>query len=340
MRRVVVDGYGKYVGKEANRIVIKEKRKTVATYTVDNLRQLVVSGGGAIGIDAINLLAENGVDLIVLNRFGKVTARLSFPEMRTVHTRKEQYYAYNDTRSFKLAYQFIYAKARNQYSLLGTWAKTRKDSDIRKAEKIMEHRKKIEEYMKNFEDISADCIDNVRNEIMGIEGQCSSEYWKGFGLALPSRYEFEGRSGRYASDIVNALLNYGYGILEGEVWRAIHFAGLDPYGGFLHADRPGKPSMVLDLMEEFRQQVVDKTIMTLLVKRKIYPTMDVRDDMYRLPDDVRKLTISEILTKMEEYVTYKEVRMKWCDLILYQARNVAKFLRGEKNDYKGFYLRW
>src|SRR5204862_398077 len=69
-----------------------------------------------------------------------------------------------------------------------------------------------------------------------------------------------GREGRGATDPLNAALNYGYGILYAQVERALLLAGLDPYAGFLHADRPGKPSLVLDLIEEFRQAVVDRTL--------------------------------------------------------------------------------
>jgi CRISPR-associated protein Cas1 len=137
------------------------------------------------------------------------------------------------------------------------------------------------------------------------------------------------------------MLNYGYGILEGEVWRAVHYAGLDPYGGFLHVDRPGRPSMVLDLMEEFRQQVVDKSVFALVAKNVITPTdFELVEGMCRLSDKARKALISEIVGKFESYVRVGDIKLRWCDLILKQTRDVAKYLRGELTKYDAFYLRW
>ncbi|MBU7018228.1 MAG: CRISPR-associated endonuclease Cas1, partial [Theionarchaea archaeon] len=108
------------------------------------------------------------------------------------------------------------------------------------------------------EKIQGTCIDDVRQSLQGFEGNSSRIYWTSLSATFPPDLGFQGRAGRYAQDPINSMLNYGYGILQGEVLRAIHFAGLDPYGGYLHVDRSGRSSLVFDLMEEFRQQVVDK----------------------------------------------------------------------------------
>jgi CRISPR-associated protein Cas1 len=137
------------------------------------------------------------------------------------------------------------------------------------------------------------------------------------------------------------MLNYGYGILESEVWRAVHFADLDPYGGFLHADRPGKPSLVLDLMEEFRQQLIDKSIIKLISRREIEPeNFLITENVCSIDDKARKTLITEVLERLEEYIVVGDEKVKWCDQILNQARNIGKYLRGEIPRYEGFWLRW
>jgi CRISPR-associated protein Cas1 len=137
------------------------------------------------------------------------------------------------------------------------------------------------------------------------------------------------------------MLNYGYAVLESEAWRAIHYAGLDPYGGFLHVDRPGRPSMVLDLMEEFRQQVIDKTIFTFFSRNQVKPRQfTVEDGVCVMDDKPRKLLLSTLLSKMEEHTRYKNKKMRWTDLVLTQARKIGKFLRRETKTYKGFWSRW
>jgi CRISPR-associated protein Cas1 len=279
--------------------------------------------------------------LILIDWKGEVVCRLSSPEMRTVVTRREQYMAYKDTRSGYLAKAFVLAKMRNQKALLGTLAKNRKETNAEVVENIIHFRDVIDGLITKIEDYQPASIDNSRLTMLGLEGSASSAYWDGIKAAVPDELKFDERSGRGALDPFNSMLNYGYGVLEGESWRAVHYAGLDPYGGFLHADRPGKPSMVLDLMEEFRQQLVDRTVLSL-ASRKMVTSKDfqIEEGFCRLSDDARRALLKELLGKMEEYLAVGEERVRWCDLILSKARSIAQYLRGEVNSYDGFYLRW
>src|SRR5207245_10394962 len=114
---------------------------------------------------------------------------------------------------------------------------------------------------KKVRNIEGQAVDECRDTLMGIEGVCGRIYWEAVGEVIRGKTEFLGRAHRGAADAVNAMLNYGYGILYGNVWGAVLNAGLEPFAGFLHVDRPGKPSLVLDLVEEFRQPVVDRAIL-------------------------------------------------------------------------------
>jgi len=338
--RLVVDGYGKYVGKRGNQIVVKLKGKIIDYFLAEDLDQVLITGKGAIGFDALNLMAENGVDLVVINWKGQVSSRLSAPELRTVSTRREQYFAYNDHRGGYLSKQFVFAKIKNQYAVLGTLAKSRAENNPELAEILVQSREKISEFLSKIQKVDNKPIDSVRNELMGLEGNSSSIYWNNITQILDTDLGFVGRSGRGARDGVNAMLNYGYGILMGEVWRAVHYAGLDPYGGFLHVDRPGRPSLVLDLMEEFRQQTIDKVVFRLINRGMVKKgDFSLEENFCRLSDKSRKLLISNVLERFESDVRVGNIKIKWADSILKQARQVAKFLRGE-DDYKGFFLRW
>ncbi len=341
MKRLVVDGWGKFVGKQSERIVVKEKGQTLHQEAVDDLRQVIISGGGSISFDAIELLAAHGVDLVVVNWKGEITARLASRDMRTVQTRREQYYAYREARSGVIAKGIISAKMRNQYAVLGTLAKSRRETSPDVAAKLTDKRESIQTQIKSIESLDDNPIDSIRATIMGIEGISSAQYWGGIAAIIPPEYGFDVRSGRYAGDPVNSMLNYGYALLEAEVWRAVHFAGLDPYGGFLHVDRPGRPSMILDLMEEFRQQLIDKTVFTLVARREVPPDdFAMEERSYRMGDNVRKLLLQTVLERFEEQVRYREESRKWTDMILLQARSLAGYLRGEQVRYEGFYLRW
>jgi len=341
VKRLVVDGFGKFVGKKGDRIVVKEKGSILHHARVEDLRQVVISGSGSISFDALEHLGSHGVDVIVIDWKGMVTARLASREMRTVQTRREQYYAYRDERGGVLAKQFVLAKMRNQYATLGTLAKSRKETSPEVAEELSQRREAVLEQIRRAEEVEEGPVDIIRGSLMGLEGFASTLYWGGICGVVSDEFGFRERSGRYAADPVNAMLNYGYALLEGEVWRGVHYSGLDPYGGFLHVDRPGRPSMVLDLMEEFRQQLIDKAVIGLVTKGSVSPSdFEVAEGVCRMGDSTRKLLLRTVLGRFEHYMRYGGERRRWTDTILLQAREVAKYLRGEAPGYEGFRLRW
>ena len=340
-RRLVVDGYGKYIGRKGDCIVVREKGQTLLTVPAERLRLVLVTGRGSISFDAARLLSEHGVDLILVSRYGRVAGRLSTPVLRTVQTRRQQYYAYNDWRSGYLARQFLLGKARNQAAILRTLAKARAETSPGQAETLRKASNKVSEYVAMIRRVRAVPVEKVREKLMGLEGNASQTYWQAIKTIIPDGYGFPGRTGRHAQDPVNAMLNYAYAILEGEVWRAVHYAGLDPYGGFLHADRPGRASLVYDLMEEFRPHLADKTVLTLISRGTVKP-QDFEYEAGRciLDRNARRSLAQTMEEKMEAYTHYRERRIRWTDLILKQAIQVAKYLRGEETEYKPFHQRW
>lgn len=173
-----------------------------------------------------------------------------------------------------------------------------------------------------------------------MEGKSSIEYWTAISSVIDPELDFQSRSGRGAPDGVNAMLNYGYAILRGEIWRAVHLSALDPYAGFLHADRWGRPSLVFDLIEEFRQQIVDKTVFTIINRKEVTKKDFTQDnEQCHIEDKARKKLISSILRKLDKEIMIKGEKTRWSSIIIQQAQLLAKYLAG-KAEYKGFYLRW
>jgi len=145
---------------------------------------------------------------------------------------------------------------------------------------------------------------------------------------------FETREHRGAPDVVNSALNYGYGILYTQVWGALMNAGLEPFGGFLHVDRPGKPSLVLDLIEEFRQPVVDRAVIAACTKGTKFET---REGM--LSDESRRAVAGAVLERLGSEVAFRARRQLVKSVIQIQARNLASHLRGG-DAYRAFALKW
>ena len=257
------------------------------------------------------------------------------PYRKNAIVRKEQYFALADERSGHLAKAFIKAKIENQKALLGTLAKSREDNDV-----IIKQRYKLSNLLQKLEEIPDGKSDDVRSSIMGIEGQASAEYWTALSDTVDDKWGFSNRSGRYAQDPINSLLNYGYAVLESEIWKCICLAGLDPYCGFLHSERYGRASLVFDLIEEFRQQVVDKTVLSIVNKNSVgLEDFEFKENSIIIKDNARRLIISKILDKLGSKIQFNDSNMSYFDIIQYQGRLIANYLTtGE--EYVGFSLRW
>ena len=238
--RIVVDGYGKFVGKKDNQIVIKENGHEIDYFLAEKVSQIIITGKGSVSFDALKLMARSNVDMVVLNWTGDIIYRLSPPELKNSRVRREQFKAYEDERSCIFCKEIIKSKMENQKAILGLLAKSRKDNAL----KIREYRDKISKFSLSLHELENSNINDIRGNIFGLEGMASTEYWKGLSLIVDAEWNFNGRTGRGAKDGFNALLNYGYGILK-EKFGGGSFIFHGSYAGFLHADRWGRPSLVL-----------------------------------------------------------------------------------------------
>lgn len=169
---------------------------------------------------------------------------------------------------------------------------------------------------------------------MGLEGTGGRLYWQQIGNMLPDKLGFERRSHQGATDTVNAALNYGYGILTAHVWGAVMNAGLEPFAGFLHVDRSGKPSLVLDLMEEFRQPVVDRAIFSWLNKGGI-----LKLEKGMLDAASRENIASRVLLRLVAPEPHRGKQHQVRSIIQMQARLAASAVRGLR-PYRPFSFKW
>lgn len=174
--------------------------------------------------------------------------------------------------------------------------------------------------------------------LRGLEGAAGRTYWRAIGAVLADRgVAWPGRQYRGTTCPTNAALNYGYAILGTAVHQAVLLAGLEPGAGFLHADRPGRSSLVLDAIEEYRQAAVDRPLMGLLA-RGVRLAMD--DSGGRLNDEARRTVADAVLDRLDAAEAYAGARYPLRGIITRQAQQVATFLRGERADYLPWVPRW
>lgn len=333
--RLIIDGFNKSVSRRDNQIVIKEDGNEVDYFLAKDLKQIIILGKGAITFDAIALLADSDVDLIAIDWRGNIKYRLASKEHNNVQIRKQQYLSLKDSRSGYLAKKFIESKIKNQKSLLATLSRYRGGVDFLDSQK-----NKLENLSKALKNIENRSSERIRSQIFGIEGIASSEYWQGFRYVIGEDLDFKNRSGRGAQDIVNSMLNYSYAILSSEILKSLHMSGLDPYAGFLHADLYGRTSLVFDVMEEFRQQIVDRSILKLINLGQIdNDDFEIRENFIFIGEDNRKLLVKTVLDKLNTEITFNGIRKTYSDFIEVESKNIVDFLLYEKK-YKTFYIRW
>ena len=258
-----------YVGRDGARVHVKAGRVLVdapgslpATSVPKNsVSRIVLSGNVGLSAGARSWAMRSGVDVVCLSRRGSYQGTL-IGANRGAHASRllaQVALTGDHERRVRLAASLIGAKIRGQIHVLTRIA--RRDEAVHVADTTA--------HMHAWRRSLAGA--RTLDEIMGIEGACSNVYFDALAECMPADVTFAGRSRRPPRDLPNAALSYGYAILLSECVGALHAAGLEPSLGIAHAPTDKRPSLALDLMEQFRPLLVDQTVMALLRTRKLRP---------------------------------------------------------------------
>ena len=335
---LIVEGRGSFLGKHQGRLRVTREQKMVTEVPLIHLDQvIVVDSGVAISSDVVRTCAEEGIPIHFLSSRGNAIAALYSAGLTgTVLTRRAQLLAYESNIGVTFAKALVTGKLENQANLLRYIAKYRKETDHALYEEMMLVAIEMRDYLHELEQLQGEKIETLREQILSVEGRAAQKYWNTIAHLIPGELEWPGRETRGAIDAFNSVLNYGYGILYAQVEQALILAGLDPYGGFLHADRPGKPSLVLDLIEEFRQAIVDRTVIGMVNKRFAIE----QDEDHRLSEITSKKLAEKILERLQSSELYEQKRQALRFILQSQARHLALFVRGEREQYEPFVAGW
>ncbi len=327
MEELCLDQYGLLLGKKSERIIVKKNRKIIKEVPLFKLSKILITSRGiSLSTDVIEECMMRGIQIDLLNFKNEPYAEISSPFLQgTVQTRRAQLISFENEKGVILAKAFVLGKVTNQFLLIKYMSKYRKKRDPELYDYMCQRIEMMEQYIANLDKINGEKTDDIRQELMSLEAHCAKEYWKTVKEILPVETGFKGRETRGETDLVNCLLNYGYAILYSQVQGAIIRAGLDPFAGFLHVDRSGRASLVLDFMEEFRQQINDKTIFALINQGT---KLNIEEG--KLDDESKKKLRNKIYERFDSYVKYENKKYKFKVIIQKQARHMATFLRGER----------
>ena len=344
IQNLIVNQYGVHVSKHGERLLVMRigegtpSERRVQQAPLLHLESVLIEGRGiSLSADAIQACCERGIPIHFVSRRGRPYAAVYSAGLTgTVQTRRAQMAAYLDKRGVALARAFAEGKIHNQAALLKYLARNRKESDPDLAQELSWCAGEVRAHLAELEQLDAECIDEIREQLLSVEGRAAKRYWHALKHVIPAEFEWPGRERRGATDRVNSALNYGYGILYSQIERAAVLAGLDPYGGFTHVDRPGKPSLVLDLIEEFRVPAVDRVVVGLVNKR----TRLEQDGKGLLIQETRRMLAERVLARLEKPERYEGKRHALRAIMQRQARHLATFVREQRAAYKPFLVSW
>ena len=331
--QLILSGYGLFLSKKSERLLVRKGKDVIYQFPFFRINEVVVgSKGMSMSSDFLEEVCARGIRLSFLDYSGKPYAMVTSPMLTaTVQARREQILAFTDKRGLEFCKAVVMGKIKNQERLLRYFGKYLKTEKFQRIDAIAAQLRAL---WKKVPAIDAGCVNEARGTLMGTEGTAGRIYWDAVQEIIGHRVEFFGREHRGATGEVNSLLNYGYGILYSQVWGAVLNAGLEPFAGFLHVDRPGKPSLILDMVEEFRQPVVDRTVIAYV---NLGTRIGMKDGL--LDADTRKAIGDKIVERLVATEPYQGKQYQIRSIIQMQARRLASFLRGE-GEYKAFSFKW
>ncbi len=333
---LIISTTGAYICKRYQMIVIKKGNKTLKKVSVKDLQNVIVTNNAVtFSAAAIWLCSTKNISINLMDDFGNPYAIIIGKSYPLHDLGLAQLHAVSNGKAVNLALGFIEGKMNNQINLAKYFLKYRNKSESECVKTAKEEILRMEGYLDELESENLIKADDFQGKIFGLEGRTASSYWKIVKNLVSDRFSFPKREHRGSKDPFNCLLNYGYGILYNRVLKAICMAGLIPTFSFLHAPQKGRPNLALDLIEEFRAPVVDRTIIALCTRGE---PLIVHEG--RLSSETRKLVAANVLERLNLPVNFKKKRLSITEIIEYQASLIGAYIKDKKRSYQPYIARW
>ena len=327
MATIYVREQGTVVRKQGERLLVTKEHTVVGEVPMHDLEQLVVMGNIQLTQPATAMLLRTGMGVTFTTMRGTVLGSLQPPTSPHSDLRVKQLQVMSsETANLALARQMVTGKLTNQRALLVN-ARAAHANVERGIQGIAESLR------------GAQTADNAES-LRGFEGRAGAWYWPAFKVLLKNDYGFSARVYHPSPDPVNALLSFVYAFLQRDVNTMVQIVGLDPHLGFFHTIQYGRPSLVLDMMEEFRPLVCDPLVLNLLNLGIIQGRDFQKTNNAERPLVLTEPAVKRVIEKYEERVTSKvqypltnEVT-SWRRVFELQTRQMARVIKGEAARYQ------
>jgi CRISPR-associated protein Cas1 len=327
---LVVQTPGAQIGQRGDQLIVSLKGEDVRKIPGQQVRSIYCYGAVQLTAQAVETCLELGIDVSYFSPAGRFLGLLRGLPASGVDARRGQYRLFElPGVRLQLAREVIRAKIHNQRVML------MRNGDVPD---------RVAQLMGGFRDATESARDLTA--LMGIEGSAAALYFEQFESMLKQRddwkFDWRGRNRRPPRDPVNALLSLGYSMLAKELTGVCHSVGLDPFLGFMHQPRYGRPALALDLMEEFRPLVADSVAISLINRGEVGPEDFMRNaNGTFLTDKGRKPFWEAWFRRLDTEVSHPEFsyKMAYRRMLEVQGRQLWRFVRGEALTYHGFVTR-
>jgi len=336
LNTLYVSTQGAYLHKDGECVAVRVDDQERARLPIHALDGIVCFGNVGCSPWLLAHCAENDVAVSLLSEHGRFLASVRGAQSGNVLLRREQYrWADSPEKSAAVARSVILGKLVNCRAVLRRAARDHADKPGMESVSLTADR--FSQGLAHL-DRAADL-----DELRGIEGSAANDYYAVFDRLITAddeRMRFHGRNRRPPLDAVNCLLSFLYTLLAHDVRSALESVGLDPQVGFLHRERPGRPSLALDLMEEFRPCLADRLALSLINRGQV----KARDFQFTesgavlMKDDARRVVITAWQERKQEELTHPFTDEKMPAGLLWhiQARLLARHIRGDLDAYPPF----
>jgi len=340
LNTLYVTSQGAYLSKDGANVVVAVDGAERARVPIHTLGGVVGFGRVALSPPLLGFCAEEGVTISFLSEHGRFLARVEGPVSGNVLLRREQYRRTDDPeRCAALVRSLVIGKALNQRAVL---RRALRDHGERLAPPAAVAA--LEAAEARLTDIARRAERPQSTDLLrGLEGEAANVYFAVFDalILIPDEgLRFAGRSRRPPLDPVNALLSFVYALLVHDVRSALETTGLDPAVGFLHRDRPGRPSLALDLMEEFRPFFADRLVLSLINRRQVGAKgfRRMENGACLMTDELRKAVLVAYQERKREELRHPYLGEPTTVGLLWhlQAQLLARHLRGDLDGYPPF----
>lgn len=336
LNTVYVNSPDRYLSLDGENLVISSNGEEIGRVPLHNIERVMTFGYTGASPALMGKCAENGIELVFMKANGQFLARVEGSVKGNVLLRREQYRIADSTeRSLEIARFMIAAKLYNT-----GWSLERiiRDHGLRINTEDF-HKKSVYLREASKRVVLSDSVEELR----GIEGESASVYFSVFDdmiLQQKDDFYFRIRNKRPPLDNVNALLSFSYSLATGMCASALEAVGLDPYVGFMHTDRPGRKSLALDLVEEFRALMCDRFVLSAINKRLITGNDLVcrEDGAVMLTESGRKNFISAWQKRKYDEIKHPFLneKIEWGMLPYVQAMLLSRYIRGDLDCYPPF----